>query len=139
MARNTIGFVNRTYSNYYVEHRDFNLAIASMGDQINWETQNYSYRIVKPMNPVSNLQSELDLRFDMKIIIAQPKKSYLNRYLGIVYVRSIAWTSSSKDINPELLICESQKSLAQFQSYPKLAMPVITNDDIQCPPHYRRL
>ena len=84
-GRQYISSMNRGQQAYYLEKGNFSNSIDNLGLGILKDTNNYSYRILSPMNPVQNVEelkpSPLDNK--IKIVFATPQKPELKSYMGI--------------------------------------------------------
>ncbi len=89
--------------------------------KIQQESNNYTFRLVSEMNPVSTLndgelKSSADL--DRKMIVAQAKKSYQESYIAIVF---------SVHGDPKTLVCSTPtKAIAN-------TLLTLTSNPNQCP------
>ena len=130
-GRINIGSMNRAQQAYYLENNNFSNSIDNLGLGI-MDTNNYSYRILSPMNPVQNVEELKPLPLDekSKIAFATPQRTDLKSYIAIV------WTLQNYDYNATTsAICQRKKEQI---SYPSI-LPEISDNQILCPPGFEVL
>ena len=132
-GRTYISYMNRGQQAYYAENGNFSNSIDNLGLGILKDTNNYSYRILSPMNPVQNVEelkpSPLDEK--RKIAFATPQEADIKSYMGIV------WTFPMSDGNTTTknFVCESSK---EGILYPSTVAKVL-KEDMPCPPDFELL
>ena len=116
-ARNDIGAFNRAQQAYYLENNRFADSIKEVGLGIQTKTYGYSYRIVKPMVPVQDLDGSVspESNFSMRMAIAQctieddsQSCSRLKNYLGVVYTVPETSASGETEIITGAILCETE-------------------------------
>jgi len=132
-GRTYISSMNKGQQVYYVDEGNFSNSINNLGLGIKTDTNNYSYRILSPMNPVQNVEelkpSPLDEK--SKIAFATPQRADLKSYMGIVW----SFTLSDGNSTTERFVCESSK---EGILYPSTVAKVL-KEDIPCPPDFELL
>jgi len=136
-AKQYISSMNRRQRTYYLENGNFSNSIDNLGDNlglsIKTNTNNYSYRILSPMNPVQNVEelkpSPLDEK--SKIVFATPQKPELKSYMGI------AWTFQMSDGNLTInaILCESGEEEILYPS----TVTKVLKEEVSCPPGFEAL
>lgn len=117
-AKSYVGAINRSQQAYFLENQQFaNAQAVEDYTGIDLKTENYDYQIsITQEGRVAN-------------VVAIPKRSDLNTYVGRVITRSIAG-----EIVTVSILCESDRP-----TQTPVALPAITADLFQCPAGYQSL
>ena len=132
-AKAYISAMNRSQQAYYLENSNFSNSINNLGLGIKKDTNNYSYRILSPMNPVQNVEElkSSPVESERTIAFATPKRLGFKSYMGMV------WTFPNYDgqITTTSTICQTGE---EGILYPSI-LPEKANDQISCPPGFETL
>lgn len=133
-GKHYIGSINKGQQFYYVENNKFSNSIDNLGIGIKTDTNNYSYRILSPMNPVQNVEELklLPVEKERAIAFATPKILGFKSYMGIA---STLQNSDGKITATTKGICQTGE---EGILYPSI-LPEISDDQISCPPGFEIL
>jgi hypothetical protein len=129
-----LGSMNKGQQAYYIENNSFSNSINNLGLGIKTDTNNYSYRILSPMNPVQNVEELKPSPLDenSKITFATPKNPGFKSYMGIVWT----FPMSDDQLTTNTLLCKSSK---EEVLYPSTLVKVLKETEIPCPPGFEVL
>ena len=128
-ARTYINNINRAQKNYYIEKGKLILNLPDLNLGIEQDSENYSYRILTPMQ---SQESELK----QVVIVAQSKKRNLNSYLGAIVIITEASTDDGKMEDGHILAVSCE--IKPYQPLPT-KLPRVANNKLICPPGYNKL
>ncbi|WP_199246573.1 type IV pilin-like G/H family protein [[Phormidium] sp. ETS-05] len=133
-AKNDVGAMNRAQQSYFLESQKFGVTMGEIGMGIPTETDNYSYRVVQPMQPVSDWKKPNSANWVMTI--GQAKHKNLNSYLGVVW--SFSWSGSDPKTQETIRETTSRDILCEYigksdSHWDSIAMPKMIDNQMQCP------
>lgn len=131
-ARNNVGSMNRAQQAYFLESQKFGVTMGDIGLGIPTENDNYSYRVVQPMQPVSDWKQPNSVNWVMTI--GQAKHNKLTSYFGFVWFET---DPTTKEKTTKTILCETVRKSATHGDF--IAMPKMIDGQMQCPPDYKNI
>lgn len=128
-AKTYINNINRAQRNNYLEQGKLILNLPDLNLGIEQDSQNYSYRILNPMNAQESPVKQV-------VVTAQSKKRNLNSYLGEIVIISEVSTDDGKIKDGQILAVSCE--IKPYQSLPT-KLPRLANNKLICPPGYNEL